>query len=218
MKIVLCDDHRLFLEALAIALAGCGFEVVATVTAPADAVDAVVRHDADLLLTDLTFPVGSGLDAARRVLAERPRTTVVVITGTDALGPLAEALELGVSGYLFKDQPIAAIADALTAAQQGGLVVHRELLRSLRTPGPVPRQRRRVDALTPREQHVLKLLVEGLNTNDIVQRMAVSQSTVRTHVQNILSKLGVHSRLQAVAALAAEDRLVPLETRYAVAD
>jgi DNA-binding NarL/FixJ family response regulator len=218
VKIVICDDHRLFLEAMALALGGRGFDVVAAVTTPEEAVSAVARHEADLLLIDLNFPAGSGLDAARRVLDTHPETTVVMITATEAAEPLAAAVELGVSGYLYKDQPIASIATALEVAGRGGLVVNHDLLRAARAPR-VPRQQRRpLDSLTPREHDVLAMLVDGLDTRQIVRRMGVSHSTVRTHIQNILAKLGVHSRLQAVAALAEEQALSPIGSRCALAE
>jgi two-component system nitrate/nitrite response regulator NarL len=217
VKIVICDDHRLFLEAMALALEGRGFDVVAAVTTPDEAVCAVARHEPDLLLVDLNFPAGSGLDAARRVRDTHPGTTVVMITATEDPEPLAAAVELGVSGYLYKDQPITTIATALEVAGRGGLVVNHDLLRAARTTRIHHRQRRPLDALTPREHDVLAMLVDGLDTRQIVRRMGVSHSTVRTHIQNILSKLGVHSRLQAVAALAEEQALSSGGSRYVLA-
>ena len=198
MRIVLCEDHRLLLEALATALAQHGHVVEAAVTNPVDAVRAVERHDPDVLLTDLSFPVGSGLDAAREVKARHPRTKVVVITGADEPTYLAEALEAGVSGYVLKGQRIEAISAAIDVAAGCGFTVHPALLRQLRRSEPIPQQRRRGHDLTDRERTVLDMLARGFETRQIVRRLGVSESTVRTHVQNILAKLGVHSRLQAV--------------------
>jgi DNA-binding NarL/FixJ family response regulator len=199
MRVVICDDHRLLLEALATALAARGYTVEALATTPEEAVGAVARLDPDLLLLDLRFPDGHGLDAARQVLSRHPRTKVVVLTGNDDPVALRKALELGVSGYVLKGERIEAICAALEAAARGETSVHRSLLRQIRRTGEVPRQRSPVQDLTAREQEVLELLREGMDTQQIVERLVVSQSTVRTHVQNILSKLGVHSRLQAVA-------------------
>lgn len=198
MRVVLCEDHRLLLEALATALAQHGHVVEAAVTNPVDAVRAVERHDPDVLLTDLSFPVGSGLDAAREVKARHPRTKVVVITGADEPTYLAEALEAGVSGYVLKGQRIEAISAAIDVAAGGGFTVNPALLRQLRRSEPIPQQRRRGHDLTERERTVLDMLARGFETRQIVRRLGVSESTVRTHVQNILAKLGVHSRLQAV--------------------
>ena len=219
MRIVICDDHRLLLEALATALAGRGYTVEAATTTPGEAMQAVALHDPDLLLIDVNFPTASGLEAARQVTLRHPRTKVVIFTGDDSPEPLVEALRIGVAGYTRKEQPIQSIAKVLDAAARGEAAVDPEMLRRVKSsPSPVPRQRSAVDGLTPREQHVLALLVDGLDTQQIVKRLGVSQSTVRTHVQNILSKLGVHSRLQAVAALEFDGPLERPDDAYASAD
>ena len=219
MRLVICDDHRLLLEALATALAGRGYTIEAAATSPAEAVRAVAMHDPDILLIDVMFPVGSGLDAAREVLAHHPRTKVVMITGTESVEPLMAALELGVSGYTRKDQRVEAIARVIEQAASGEVAIDRELLRGVRsTTRSRQREHTAMDDLTPRERHVLSLLVSGLNTNEIVQQLGVSQSTVRTHVQNIFAKLGVHSRLQAVAALSASGLLEGTDLAYVAAD
>lgn len=202
MRIVICDDHQLLLEALATALALQGLTVEAAVDSPSEAVRAVASNDPDILLIDLTFPVGSGLDAAREVIAHHPRTKVVMMTGSEDPASLKEALSLGVTGYLAKDQPVDAIVRALELARQGGTPIDSAMLRRVQRPAPrIPRQRTPVDDLTPREHHILRLMVDGMSTREMVHLLGVSQSTVRTHVQNIFSKLGVHTRLQAVALL-----------------
>lgn len=202
MRLVLADDHRLLLEALATALADFGYTIEAAVSTPAEAVRAVDLHDPDVLLIDVSFPGATGLDAARRVRASHPRTKVVMITGTTDLAPLEEALRIGVEGYLRKARRVEEIAAVLETVAAGETSYDRDLLNERRRAEPhVPRQRGAVPELTPRETHVLRLLVDGLSTKEIVREMGVSQSTVRTHVQNIFAKLGVHSRLQAVALL-----------------
>jgi two-component system nitrate/nitrite response regulator NarL len=201
-RLVICDDHRLLLEALAISLAEQGFTVEATVESPADAVRAVSLCQPDVLIMDLTFPLGSGIEAARQVVARHPRTRVIVMTGSDDPQQMLEALSAGVTGYLRKDRKVAALADAVDLAVAGGAPLDHDLLRRARQP------QRRTEAdrsawagLTGREQHILGLLVQGMSTREIVEALEVSQSTVRTHVQNIFTKLGVHSRLAAVALL-----------------
>lgn len=202
MKVVLCDDHHLLVQAMATALAGLGFSIEAAVTTPDDAVRAVALHDPDVLLIDVTFPVGSGLDAARQVVAEHPRTKVLMLTGAESPSTLQAALNIGVAGYVRKGQRIDALADALNRVAAGELVVDQAMLLSSRHPTSSPRaQRTPLSHLTPRERHVLHLLVEGCSTNEIVRRLGVSPSTVRTHVQSIFVKMGVHTRLQAVAML-----------------
>ena len=99
---------------------------------------------------------------------------------------------------MLKGQRIEAISAAIDVAAGGGFTVHPALLRQLRRSEPIPQQRRRGHDLTERERTVLDMLARGFETRQIVRRLGVSESTVRTHVQNILAKLGVHSRLQAV--------------------
>lgn len=210
MKVVICDDHRLLLESLAAALALKGCRVEAAVTTPPEAVRAVGLHAPDILLIDVAFPEGSGLDAARQVCAQHPRTKVVMITGEENPEHLREALEIGVCGYVRKGQRVDSIVEVLATVARGESAFDRDLLNGIRRSAPLPhREPQALDSLTPRERHVLQLLVAGRTTRQIVRQLEVSQSTVRTHVQNILAKLGVHSRLQAVALLAKESELSP---------
>jgi two-component system, NarL family, nitrate/nitrite response regulator NarL len=200
MRIVICDDHLLLLEALSTALAARGFVVEAATTTPDDAVEGVALHDPDVLLTDVSFPTGSGLEAAREVMRRHPRTKVVLMTGSDAPEPLVEALDIGVAGYTRKDQRVDRFAEVLHAVGRGETAVDKGLLRRLsRQPRPGPPSP--LDALTPREREIGELLVDGLDTTQMVQTLGITYSTTRTHVQSILFKLGVHSRLQAVAVL-----------------
>ena len=207
MRIVICDDHRLLLEAMASALAARGHTVEAATSTPHDAVISVRLHDPDVLLLDLSFPDGSGLDAAREVVTHHSRTKVVVFTGSNELPPLRTALELGVTGYIRKDSHISEIIEAMERARRGEAAVDETLLRRLghsddRSATP----RTAVDALTARERDIVRLLGDGLDTAQIVEVLGISTSTVRSHIQAILSKLRVHSRLQAVALLAAAEQ------------
>ena len=200
MRVVICDDHHLLVQAMATALADLGYTIEAAVTTPGDALRAVALHDPDVLLIDVAFPVGSGFDAARQVVAEHPRTRVLMLTGSESQASMRTALDIGVAGYVRKAQRIEVIAQALDRVVAGELVMDPELANGARL-AAVPRQRTPVDELTPREQHVLRLLVQGCSTSEIVAELGVSPSTVRTHVQSIFVKMGVHSRLQAVAML-----------------
>jgi two-component system nitrate/nitrite response regulator NarL len=211
MRIVVCDDHRLLLEALTHALATQGFTVEAATSHPKEAVAAVRLCDPDLLLIDLSFPEGNGLDAAREVIERHPRTRVVVLTGSDDAEPALEAARIGVAGFIRKDQRLSAIVAALERAASGASWMDASLARRLRSaqkPGRSPSSP--VDDLTGQERVVLAMLQEGLSTAEIVDRMGIGNSTVRSHIQAILTKLGVHSRLQAVAMVGHQ---VPVEPR-----
>ncbi|MGA9749294.1 MAG: response regulator transcription factor [Nocardioides sp.] len=214
MRVVICDDHHLLVQALATALSDLGYSVEAAVTTPPDAVEAVALHDPDVLLIDVSFPTGSGIDAARQVAQLHKRTKVVMLTGGDSVVTLQLALDAGVSGYIRKAQRIEEIARTLDRVSAGELVVDTGLLNGMRATSAIPRQRTPIDDLTPREHRVLQLLVQGCSTNEIVKKMSVTPSTVRTHVQSIFMKMGVHSRLQAVALLSREGLLDRVDGLY----
>jgi two-component system nitrate/nitrite response regulator NarL len=201
VRLVICDSHRLLLEALSMALSARGWTVEATASTPTDAVEAVRLHEPDMLVTDIDFPSASGFDAVRAVAEHHPGTKIVILTGLDSPDLVREALELGVAGYTRKDRSIHAIGDVLERVGQGEVAIDTALLRQLAMRTPMSSPYTLLGSLTPRERRVLELLVEGYNTAEIVTQLRISDSTARTHVQSILSKLGVHSRLQAVALL-----------------
>ncbi len=200
MRIVVCDDHRLLLEALSHALATQGFTIESATSSPAEALAAVDLYDPDLLVVDLSFPDGDGLDVAREVMSRHPRTRVVILTASEDNAAELEAIRIGVAGYVRKDQRLGAIVAALGRAAAGEPWVDSTVVRRLRAAGTEPTlPRSPVDQLTMKERAVLDLLHDGLSTSEIVARLGIGNSTVRSHIQAILTKLGVHSRLEAVA-------------------
>lgn len=200
MRLVICDDHRLLLEALSSAIASRGHSVEAATTTPAEALAAVRKYDPDLLLLDLQFADGDSLETARDVRTMHPRTKVVILTASDDLEPMRRALEIGVSGFLRKDRGINDIVAQLERSKRGEPTMDEHMLRRLGRADAVPRQRG-THELTPRERDVAVLLEQGLDTDAIEDLLGISRSTVRSHIQSILSKLSVHSRVQAVALL-----------------
>lgn len=198
----MCDDDRLLVESLAHALKLKGFTVEAVTSTPPEAVAAVRRLRPDVLLIDLGFPEGSGLDAAREVRRTYPETRVVILTASEDPGSLLEADKLGLAGYVGKDQRLDGIVEALRRAAEGvGRVDKAQLRRLEGTRDRAAGQLSVLDKLTAQEQVVLGCLGDGLSTSEIVTRLGISHTTVRSHIQAILAKLGVHSRLQAVAVL-----------------
>lgn len=198
----MCDDDRLLVESLAHALKLKGFTVEAVTSTPPEAVAAVRRLRPDVLLIDLGFPEGSGLDAAREVRRTYPETRVVILTASEDPGSLLEADKLGLAGYVGKDQRLDGIVEALRRAAEGvGRVDKAQLRRLEGTRDRAAGQLSVLDKLTAQEQVVLGCLGDGLSTSEIVTRLGISHTTVRSHIQSILAKLGVHSRLQAVAVL-----------------
>jgi DNA-binding NarL/FixJ family response regulator len=202
MRIVICDDHCLLVEALTTAIVRAGHTVEAVAWTPAEGIEAVDRHRPDVLLLDLTFPHGDSLDAARDIVVRHPETRTVVLTGSESLRPLREALAIGVAGYLRKDERIDDMLAMLARCIHGEQVIDETLMRRLdRAERELQRNFTLLAELTARERDVADLLNEGLNTAQIVAKLGISANTVRTHVQGILTKLAVHSRVEAVALL-----------------
>jgi two-component system, NarL family, nitrate/nitrite response regulator NarL len=203
VRVLLCDDHQLFAEALGDVLFTRGDDVVLT-TSPDRAVELALELQPSVCVMDRSFPEGDiGADAARRLLQVSPRTAVLMLTGSADTAAARSALGAGVRGFLRKDTPLQHIVEALDQLAEGLLMVDPAVLRPevSRSAGT------RIATLTAREQEVLERMVHGESGQSMATDMAVSYSTMRTHVQNILAKLGVHSQLEA-AAFAVEHGLV----------
>ncbi|HEX5969564.1 MAG TPA: response regulator transcription factor [Intrasporangium sp.] len=204
MRIVICDDHRLLIEAMGMAFSDLGHEVVALGTRPEDAVAEVRAHQPDVCLLDVNFPEGSSLDFIGRILAAGARTRVVVMSAWTERHTVARALLEGASGFVGKEQPITEIAEALERARQGHVAVDPALLReALRSDQDGDDPLWSLRFLTDREWEVMRCIMDGLTTAEMARELGVRHSTARTHVQNLLTKLGVHSRLKAAALMTA---------------
>lgn len=201
MRVVLCDDHQLFVEPLAAALMMKG-HAVKVVSRPAEVVPAVRTHGAEVAVVDLQFPEGSGLSAVAAVRAAVPSCSVVVLSGSVDVRDLSAAAAAGAVGFLRKDQSLRVIFDALDRLAAGREIALPPLQRPPQHSPEQVRVRRLVDALTNRERDVLRRLVEAEDTVTIAHELGVAPSTARTHLQNVLLKLGVHTRLQAVVLVA----------------
>jgi two-component system, NarL family, nitrate/nitrite response regulator NarL len=197
--IVLCDDHPVFVDALGVVLGRRGFTVDAVVTRVAQIAPTVARHRPEICLIDRTFGAEDGLAQIGPILAASPRTRVLMLTADRNEATASRALAAGASGYLCKTAGIDAVVGAIRGVLAGTTAVRL-------TPRPAPRlspqdadAHRLAGYLTKRERECLALLVDGLSSDAIAERLGVSITTVRTHVQAVLTKLGVHSRLEAAS-------------------
>ena len=206
-RILLVDDHPLTRSALAGLLQQHGFEIVGEA---ADGEEAIVRAgelQPDLVLLDLSMPGLDGLSALPRLREAAPSCEVVVLTASGEEENLLGAIRAGAAGYLLKSEPPARIVEFLRGAAQGEAAlsgaVARRLLEQVRENGGrttgVPDEI--AAALSARELEVLLLLDEHLGTDEIAQRLFISEHTVRSHVKSLLRKLGVSSRREALEAL-----------------
>jgi DNA-binding NarL/FixJ family response regulator len=200
MRLVLCDDHRLFAEPLAMALENRGHQVLVC-SAPAEALSAVARHSPDMCVLDLRFADGDGdgIDAVAELRHEHPGCAVVVLSGSADEDDISAALAAGAAAFLRKDQPVSAIFTALDLVLAGEAVPASPAQRAGSGHAERARVRSVTTGLTGRERDVLRGLVQGHDTPTIARGLRVAPSTVRTHLQSMLFKLGVHTRLQAVA-------------------
>jgi two-component system, NarL family, nitrate/nitrite response regulator NarL len=201
IRALIVDDHTLFAEAVRATLEARGIEVVAVVANGAGALEAVAAHRPDLVLLDLGLPDRSGLAVGADILDEAPETKVLALTALDDPRAVKEAMRTGFHGYLTKDTPVAKFVEAVLAAIGGQVVMPHRL--AAQAAGARSRHDRQValmaEQLTYRELDVLRLLADGLPGEAIARRLGISRNTVRTHVQSILTKLQVHSRLEAAS-------------------
>jgi two-component system, NarL family, nitrate/nitrite response regulator NarL len=213
MRVLVVDDHALFTDAILPILERSGMEVLAVVRSGEEALAAARREHPDLVMLDLGLPDVGGIGLGARILRELPGTKVIALTGRRDPEAVQQALEAGFHGYLTKDIPMTRFAESLRAAVGGEVVVFQRPAAESR---PVSIEDRNAELLsrqlTARELEVLALLVEGSDNAQIAARLSVSANTVRTHVQSILTKLGVRSRLQA-AAFAVRHQVVPVNAQ-----
>ncbi|MFC8895652.1 response regulator transcription factor [Streptomyces cinereoruber] len=219
VRLVVVDDHRLHAEALASALKLRGHRVLAAVAPVAGAAELVVGRAPEVCLLGTAAPDGPGVfDPVVRIKRERPQVAVVVLGPVPSPRGIAAAFAAGASGYVRHDERIEGVERALVKARAGESAVAPQLLQGafaeLLHPSEQPDDegQRLLRLLTRREVEVLVRVAEGEDTQVIAVGMGIAPSTARTHVQRVLMKLGVGSRLEA-AALAARtgllDRAVP---------
>lgn len=197
IRVMLVDDHLMVRRGLASVLqAFDDFELAGEAEKGSTAVELCEKLQPDVLLMDMMMPDMDGAAATRLVRKRCPATRVIVLTSFKDEILVQSALQAGAIGYLLKDVSAHELAQAIRAAHAGRATISPEATQALvhATNEPVPGQ-----DLTERERVVLVLMVEGLNNTQIAGRLTVSPSTIKSHVSNILAKLGVASRTEAVA-------------------
>jgi DNA-binding NarL/FixJ family response regulator len=210
ITVLLADDHAAVRAGIRLALAGEGFHVVAEAADGPEAVAMAIDAKPDIALLDVNMP-GSGIKAAEEIVIALPATMVVMLTVSRDDDNLFAALRAGASGYLLKDTDPGRLPYALRGVLDGEAALPRglvaRLIEEVRTRGKrrrLPLMRQRGVELTEREWEVLDYLHDGLSTAEIAERLSISPVTVRRHVSEILKKLRVSSREEAVSLLRKE--------------
>ena len=199
IRILIVDDHKLFADAIRPALQRQGIDVVSTAANGSEALEAVRRDRPDAVLIDIGLPDRSGLVVGSEILTEKPGTVVIAVTALDDPRMVKEAARAGFHGFLTKATSLSQFVNSVRAVLEGEMVFPRrgavsEGSFATRQTTPLA-----AEHLTAREREVLALLSRGATSQSIADALGIAPNTVRTHVQNILSKLQVHSRLEAVA-------------------
>jgi DNA-binding NarL/FixJ family response regulator len=206
VRVLLADDQRLVRESLATLLGLLdGLELVATASDGEEACDLAVAHRPDVALMDLRMPRMDGIEATRRLRERAPSTRVIALTTYADDESVLAALRAGARGYLTKDASAADIRQAIlgVAAGEAALdpaVQHHVVAAVAGSGGRVggPDGEELPDELTPREAEVLALIAEGLSNTEIAERLVVSPTTVKSHINHLFAKAGVRDRAQAV--------------------
>jgi DNA-binding NarL/FixJ family response regulator len=203
IRVLIADDQTLIREGLETLLGLTpGLEVVGAAHDGEEAVSLVAERHPDVVLMDLRMPRMDGVEATRRIVAQWPATRIIALTTYADDNSIFSVLEAGAMGYLTKDAGAREIARAIQTVHQGEALldpaVQARVIRQLRAAPPGPATAALPPDLTQRETEVLALIGQGLNNQEIAQRLVVSEATVKTHINNLFSKIGVRDRAQAV--------------------
>jgi DNA-binding NarL/FixJ family response regulator len=209
-SLVIADDQDLVRSGLGMVLQARGFDVLGEAADGRQAVDLVEQTSPDVVLMDIRMPVLDGIRATRELVAREVRTRVLVLTTYDLDEYVYGALQAGASGFLLKATPPDRLAAGIETVAAGDALLAPTLTRRLieeHISRPPPSSQEAFAALTDREREVLVLIGRGRSNDEIAAELFVSEATVKTHVNRILSKLGLRGRVQAVV-LAYESGLV----------
>jgi DNA-binding NarL/FixJ family response regulator len=210
LSIVVVDDAPLIQAGLAAALKAEGFNIVGQASDALSAVSVCRERTPDIVLLDVLMPGISGLDVVDKIISASPKSRVVLLTSSESGEDLLKAIKAGARGYIVKDTPMDDLVRRLKEVHGGGAVVspamggklfdtvaqllkHRDISMSRRP------------ALTGREIEVLQLIAEGMTSKEVGEQLFISENTVKNHVRNILDKLGLRSRSEAVMYALRED-------------
>ena len=209
IRVLIADDHALFRRGLEMVLdEEDDIDLVGQASDGTEAVAVAGESLPDIVLMDIRMPKSSGIEACRAIKEVAPSAKIVILTISDEEEDLFEAIRAGASGYLLKDIPLDEVAEAVRAVHGGQSLINPSMAGKLLTEFATLAKRDTEEEetaqhvappkLTDREMEVLKLVARGMNNRDIAKELFISENTVKNHVRNILEKLQIHSRMEAV--------------------
>lgn len=192
IRILLCDDHPMIRVALR-SMIGMepNMQVVGEATNGSEALIMFQKYHPDILLMDINMPVMDGLEAMVTILNDHPEARFILLTNYDSEEDIFRGLEAGAMGYILKDSPQSTLINAIQAVYSGKRMIPPELAQKLA-------QRKTYPRLSPREMDIIRLMKDGMSNQMISVQLNITESTVKSHVKNILFKLGANDRTQAV--------------------
>lgn len=206
MKVMLADDHPLFLEGLVYLLKTHGIEVIGTAANGREAIGKALTLRPDVILMDIEMPVLSGLDAIRPIKRELSDTSIVMLTTFDDDDNLFEAIKRGASGYLLKNLSAGELFAMMDMLEQGepplspGMAVRLmdEFKRRANNEPPEPTRDTATDALTCRQAEILDLVAQGMTYREVAVKIGLTERTIKYHMERILDVLHLENRAQAI--------------------
>ena len=219
IRVLIADDHALFRRGLEMVLQEeDGIELAGEASDGAEALELFSETVPDVVLMDIRMPKTTGIEAARQMKEVAPSAKIVILTISDEEEDLFEAIRSGASGYLLKDIPLDEVAEAVRAVHDGQSLINPSMAGKLlnefatlarRDAEEEPAKHAPAPKLTEREMEVLRLVARGMNNRDIAKELFISENTVKNHVRNILEKLQIHSRMEAVM-IAVREKLIEI--------
>jgi DNA-binding NarL/FixJ family response regulator len=197
IRVLIVEDHRVVAEGLAALINHQGdMKVVGEAGSVAECITAVAELEPDVVLLDFRLPDGTGAEAATAIREVRPHAKLIFLTREDTDAARFAAVQSGASAFIHKSKAASEVVDAIREVARGRVLI------TPRTIATLIAKRRAIEAqfesLTPREKEVLQLMAEGLSSRSVAAKMGISYTTVRTHIRSLGSKLGVHSKLEAI--------------------
>jgi len=203
VRVLVVDDQELFRRGLIMLLGSdSDIEVVGEASDGITATELAVRTAPDVILLDVRMPRRTGVEACRGIKEAVPSAKIIMLTVSDEEADLYESVKNGASGYLLKDSSIEEVAQAIRVVNEGQSLISPsmavKLIDEFKQMSKPEREQGPALKLTERELEVLRLVAKGLNNREVAKELFISENTVKNHVRNILEKLQLHSRMEAV--------------------